>query len=82
MVGHEYNDPERGPTKIEVTNHGDHLHKKVFTKPHANAEWEHQEKEDKKGKKLEYKYSDSEGGTHVATHLLGPTRGNMYLGHT
>lgn len=86
MVGHEYNDRERGPTKIEVTNGGDgYMYKKVFTKPHADAEWVHHPEEDKKGELMVDDYVDSEGGKHEAVHRLDSTgheSPEMHSGHS
>lgn len=72
----------RGPTKIEVTNAGkNRVHKQVFTKPHAGAEWVDHPEEDVKDEEVEYNFEDADGRKHEVSHGFGMNEREMRTRH-
>lgn len=72
-VTHTYNDPEHGPTKIEVTKVSKpgralRMHKKVFHKPHAGADWVPHPEKDEIDEEISYNFKDTDGRHHVVRH--------------
>lgn len=85
---HFYNDPEHGPTKIEVTKDRHptkfelRVHKKVFHKPHADSDWVHHPEKDETDEELKYSFDDVDGRHHEVRHHSGAMDIDMWTDHT